>query len=338
MRIRKLSALFMGLFLVLPLAVPASDNLGKVRFHEYPGSIIHLATWAMVENNICEKHGIECERVLLANGPLAQQAAAAGSVDIIMSSADVMMQAVSRGHDLQMLGTEVSNNVYSFTARSGLDVPESSYPENVRALGELSRLRVGVTARGSATEMYARALLEGAGVNPDSATYVAVGAPNTAYSALLSQQVDVVLSWDPIPALCQVTDNCRVLVDMRRGEGPEMLRAMNGGFVVWQARTRYIEQNKEKIDAFLRANAEAKAWVADEDNFDEVMALARRNFEPGQVGDVDKFMDLVVRESIEQLGSTFDRSVVDGFNNFLTTYGLIDEPLDVNAIVYDDAP
>lgn len=317
--------------------VVSAQSLGTVRFHEYPGSIAHIGSWAMVEHGFCEKHNIKCERVLLPNGPLAQQAAAAGGVDIINSSADVMMQAVSRGHSLQIIGTLASNNVYSLAVRADLPDTADGYPENVQALKDVRNLKIGVTARGSATEMYARALLDGAGVSPDTATYVAVGAPNTAYAALVAKQVDAILSWDPIPAMCVATGNCRVLVDLRKGEGPAALTAMNGGFVVWQATSDFVQKNQAKVDAFLSAYAEAVAWVKDPKNRAEVEALVRKNFKPGDVPNQQAFMEQLLNETLALIGSSFDPGVIDGFNQFLMRWKLIEKPLPVEAIVYEKA-
>ena len=107
------------------LLVPASPALSQqqlttVRYQEYPGSNLHLVNWIMKEKGFCEKHQLKCETVLLANGPLAQQAAAAGSVDLIVSSMDVMLPAVANGNDLMALGTLVTNNAYVLAVRSDL--------------------------------------------------------------------------------------------------------------------------------------------------------------------------------------------------------------------------
>lgn len=331
-----------GIALGFALSAQTAPSLAQakqiVRFQEYPGSIVHIVNWAMVEKGFCDKQGIKCERVFLASGPLAQQAAAAGSVDLIFSSADVMMQAVSKGNDLQILGVEILNNVYSLSVAKDFPQPNraAGYPGNMK---DLKGAKIGVSARGSATEMYARALLSGGGVPPDSATYVAVGSPATAYAALAAKQIDAVLSWDPVPAICAAAQTCNVAVDLRKGEGPSEIKAMNGGFVVWQARREYVQKNEAAIDAFLRALAEATLWIQDPKNFPEVLELAKKNFKLGDgIPNRDKVLDQVVRESISQYGTKFDRNAVKGFNDFLLKNKMIDKPLDVNTLVYRKAP
>lgn len=319
------------------VALPSYAQKQVVRYQEYPGSIIHLANWAMKEKGFCEKQGLDCQAIMLASGPLAQVAAAAGSVDLIVSSMDVMMQAAAKGNDLMVLGSMITNNLYSLSVGASVAQPNraAGYPGNMK---DLADKRIGVSARGAATEMHAKALFAGAGVPSDKVVFIAVGAPPTAYAALAAKQVDAILSWDPVPALCKATMACNVAVDMRKGEGPPELKTMNGGFVVWQARREYVDKNEATIDKFLRAQEDAFAWLRDPKNLPEVIELARKNFKLGDVPNREQVIAQVVNESIAQYGATLDRKVVDGFNQFLVKNKLIDKPLEVNRLVYKNAP
>src|SRR5690606_982580 len=97
------------------MTVPALADTQVVRYQEYPGSILHLPNGVMREKGYCKQQGLDCQPVMLANGPLAQQAAAADSVDLIVSSMDVMLQAVAKGNDLMVVGPLVKNNIYSLS-------------------------------------------------------------------------------------------------------------------------------------------------------------------------------------------------------------------------------
>lgn len=308
----------------------------RVRYQEFPGSIVHLNNWVVAAKGICQKHGLTCEMIPLATGPLAQSAAAAGSVDLIMSSADVMMQAVANGNDLMILGTQLVNNPYILAVGSGVLQSPINFPSSLRAL---KGKKIGVSGRGSATEMYAKALLTEAGVSADEVTFLAVGVPATAYAALSVKQVDAALTWDPVPAICLATKACEVAVDMRKGEGPASMRAMNGGFVVWQARRDYVEKNAATIDKFLAAIYEGTLWMQDPKNFAEVLEIAKKNLKLGDtIPEREKVAEQIVRDAIPQFGTKLDRKVVDGFNNFLTVNKLIKEPLDGAKLVYKSAP
>lgn len=308
----------------------------RVRYQEFPGSIVHLNNWVVAAKGICQKHGLMCEMIPLATGPLAQSAAAAGSVDLIMSSADVMMQAAANGNDLMILGTQLVNNPYVLAVGAGVLQAPVKFPNSLSAL---KGKKIGVSGRGSATEMYAKALLTEAGVSSDDVTFLAVGVPATAYAALAVKQVDAALTWDPVPAICYATKACEIAVDMRKGEGPPSMRAMNGGFVVWQARRDYVEKNAATVDRFLAAIYEATLWMQDPKNFPEVLEIAKKNLKLGDaIPEREKVAEQIVRDAIPQFGTKLDRKVVDGFNNFLIANKLIKEPLDKAKIVYRNAP
>lgn len=327
--------LAMAACLGLPLRADAQTKQ-RVRYQEFPGSIIHLNNWVMVAKGMCEKHGLTCEVVPLASGPLAQSAAAAGSVDLIVSSADVMMQAVAAGNDLMILGTQLLNNPYVFAVGTGVLAEGAKFPDNLKAL---KGKKIGVSGRGAATEMYAKALLAEAGIGPEDVSYIAVGVPATAFAAMHAKQVDAALTWDPAPAICLATKACAMAVDMRKGEGPAAMRAMNGGFVVWQARREYVEKNSAIIDAFLRGLAEATTWMRDPKNFAEVLEIGKKNLKLGDnIPEKDKVAEEIIREAIPQFGTTFNRKAVDGFNAFLLANKVIAQPLDPVRLVYKNAP
>lgn len=329
--------LAMGLTLSVVSAQVAAQAPQVVKYQEYPGSIIHLVNWAMSEKGFCARQKITCSPVFLASGPLAQQAAAAGSVDIIFSSIDVMMQAVGKGNDLMVLGAQITNNIYSLSAGAHVPRPNAAagYPGNMQ---DLKGRKIGVSARGSGTEMYVKSLLSGAGMEPDSVIYVAVGSPNTAFAALAAKQVDAVLSWDPVPAMCAGSGVCKVMVDMRKGEGPPEVAAMNGGFVTYQARREYVEKNGPAIDAFLRASTEATAWTKDPKNFPAVMELAKSHFKLGDMPNRDQIFEQIVKDAVTAMGTGFDRKVINGFNDFLIKNKVLDKPLNPDTIVYKKAP
>jgi len=310
----------------------ANADLTVVRYQEYPGSIINMGTWVMREQGFCEKQGLDCQAMMLANGPLAQQAAAAGSVDLIVSSMDVMLQAADKGNDLVVVGPMMKNNIYSLSVRSDVPQPnrEKGYPENMK---DLVGKRVGVTARGSGTEMYVRTLLQGAGLGPTDVTYIGVGAPATAYSALMAKQVDAILSWDPVPAVCAATNTCNVAVNMSQDEGPDSVKAMNGGFVVWQARREYREKNEDVIRRFLKAQADAFEWLRDPANAPKVNELVTKNFKLGDIPKREEVTASVVKSMIDQYDTQFDPRALTGFNDFLVSNKLVSKPLQPERVL-----
>ncbi len=326
-----------GLSLAACAGLAQAQAGGTIRYHEYPGNILNLVTWAMVDKGFCEKERIKCQPVVLASGPLAQQAAASGSLDVIYTSADVMMQAVGKGNDLMIVGPQITNNLYVLVTRAELPLPNKAagYPANVR---DLKGLKIGVSARGSATELQMKALFTGAGLPGDSATYIAVGAPNTAYAALAAKQVDAALTWDPVPSICNATKACDVSVDLRKGQGPAELLSMNGTFVVWYARREFVEKNGPLVDAFVRSTAAATGWVKDPKNFAEALEIAKKRITLGDVPNKDEVLKEMVTGVIDLYGLGFKRSSIEAFHTFLLNAKVLDKPLNVDSLIYSKLP
>jgi ABC-type nitrate/sulfonate/bicarbonate transport system substrate-binding protein len=134
--------------------------------------------------------------------------------------------------------------------------------------------RIGVSARGSSSEKYFNAMLKDAGLKPEDVTYVAVGAPNTTYTALaVGRQIDAAIMFQPLPQLCQFNKNCETVIDMTIGEGPKSLQATIGANIVFAARKEMVESNPKLMEAFYAAMGDAAAWIHDPNNFDELVKI-----------------------------------------------------------------
>src|SRR5262249_38217429 len=157
-----------------------------------------------------------------------------------LASTDVIMQAAARGNDAQVVVGHSQNNLYTLLVRSDVPLPNraAGYPAVMR---DIKGLKVGVTARGAATEIQTRALLAGAGMNPDTdGTFVAVGATATSYPTMMAKQIDAAMGFEPFQTLCRTQKTCVVAVDLMAGEGPPELKALNGGFETYAASRKFI--------------------------------------------------------------------------------------------------
>lgn len=323
---------------VLSAQVSQAQDLKTVRYHEFPGSMSHLVNWVMREKGFCTKEGLKCEPVYLASGPLAAQAAAAGSVDVILSSVDQLFLAIANGNDLQLVSNQQPDHNWTFSVRKGFPQPNGAlgYPGN---MVDFKSAKIGVSARGSGTEMTAKSLFTNAGVSTSDVSFVAVGGPTTAYQALLAKQVDAVISWDPLPQVCNSSGKCDVVVDLRRREGPKELLAMNGIFNPWAARRSYIEAHGSVIDAYVRALGKAMEWVKDRRNYPEALEIARKHIKFGDiVPNSDQVMETSLKEMVASYGTKLDRGSVKGVNDFLMSHKMIGRPLDPEVVVYRNAP
>ena len=322
----------------LLLAFDAGDAFaaGQVlRSQVYPGSIVSLPSWVADEGGFCKAEGIECPATPIASGPLALQALAAGSLEVMFTSTDIIMQAASRGNDIVLIVGHSPDNIYELTMRKDLALKEQAYPAVMK---QFVGKTVGISARGSAVENQMRALLVGADLDPDSVTYVAVGSPNTAFPAMLSKQIEAAVMWEPFRTLCELKGICDVAVDMKKGDGPEILKSLNGGFETFAARRDFVSKNKAAIDAFIRAVTHGIAWMKKPENLAKVTEIAKHNSSLGDIENADAVLDKMVKAQIPTYGTTIDHNAIKAFAKFLVAIKLTPTEFDTSKFIYEGAP
>lgn len=315
--------------------IVANDQLLRIQI--YPGTILNLPIWVAADQGFCHAHGLRCEATAIPSGPLALQALAAGSLEIMYASSEVITAAASRGNDVQVFVGHSPNNIYTLNISNKVPLPHLSagYPAVMK---DLKGMRIGVTARGAGTELWTRALLLGAGMSPDDVTFVATGSPTTSYPTFVARQIDAGMMFEPFRTLCEVQKTCVVGVDMAKGEGPEDLRVLNGGFETFAARRVFIEANEVAIDAFIQAMTETIAWMQDPANFDKLMIITRKHLTLGDIPDADATLVQLVKTTTPKFGVKIDRRSIQGFSDFLMKYKLIDKPVSAATFVYSKAP
>lgn len=309
-----------------------------VRIQEYPGAILHISQWVAADRGFCEDHGIRCEMVQIPSGPVALQALAAGSLEVTFASTEVTMMAASRGNDVQLIVGHSPDNIYTLSVHKDVPLPNKvkGYPA---VMEDLKGLTVGVTARGAGTELQARGLFIGAGMDPDEVTYIGVGSPGTAYPSFLARQIDAAMMFEPFATICRLQETCIDVVDMVGGEGPPEISALNGAFQTYAARRDYIEKNPVVISAFIQAMTAATAWVTDPANFEELVEVVQGRFRLGSdIEDADNVLRELVRTNAPLYGVAIDRAAVKAFSDYLIQNELITDPVDPASFVYDKAP
>ncbi len=335
----------MSLVAMVP-AAHARDGKGAVakgetlRIQTFPGTVgagMSLL-WVAEEKGFCTAHGIKCQPVDIPNGALGLQALASGSIEIAMASTDVAMQAAARGADVQLIAGAHPGGIFSLLARKDLALPnkEKGYPS---VMQDLKGLKVGTAARGSSTEIWTRALLEGAGMKASDVTFVAVGGPATAYQAMALKQIDIVMSWEPFQTICAAQKTCTTVLELRDPKvGPPEIRALHGAFEQYSARSRFVKENKPAIDAFIAAIRDASVWAKNPANFEELYQMAKKRVKFSEIQDGDQLLrDLLARE-VRALDIYLDRSAVQANAAFLLKSGLISKAFDTKDFVYEGAP
>ncbi len=303
----------------------------------YPGSMLNVPLYAGVDQGFFEKHDLNVAIVAVPNGPLAQQALVTGDLDIAYGTSDPGMAAKSKGADTQIFLGLYNANIWALVVGNGVAVPDlsKSYPAIMK---DLKGRRIGVTGRGAASEFIVRSMFEDAKVNPDDASYVAVGGPASAYPALTANQVDAVLAFEPMITLVQTQRTGKVLLDFRKEEGPATLQKMNGAFVTFNTSRKFIDGNPGTIKAFQEAWIETVKWIQDSKNRTAAQIIIKKYVSIGSVPNADAVVDKLFEDNIKFFNWTVDRKAIAAYSDFLLKNKLIAKAVDPGSYVASVAP
>ncbi|HLX80429.1 MAG TPA: ABC transporter substrate-binding protein [Burkholderiales bacterium] len=324
--------------LALAFAGPAAGQ-GKgeaVKFQDYPGTGNMLVRIA-ISKGYCEKYGIKCAVQMIPSGPLGAQAMLAKSIESSFITPEIMIGAINKGAKMKMVtGGAVTNNAI-LIAGNHIETPNAAkgWPAFMQ---DLKGKKVGLPARGGAYEIMFTWMLNKAGMKAEDVVFVAVGAPNTAYGALMSKQVDGLVMFEPAGAICDLTKTCKVLW---RGtdKAPGELYALNGGASVLVFTQDYIDKNPQVIEAVIKAMKDADAFYNNPSNFDETVKISLSYFRL-EMPKGDEILTTVLRNAlaVHAYVATIDRKAVQAGLDYLLATRQIEKAPPLSELVYDKAP
>lgn len=318
-------------------ASPLASAQQTVKFMDIPGPGNMLVRVAIAKG-FCKQQGLTCELQMIPAAPLGVQAMMANTIDSAIAPLDVMIGAINNGTKMKMVTGSLVSNLLMLVTRNDMAAPNADKPWP-QYMSDLKGKRIGVTARGASTETGMRYLFSKAGLNPDDATYVAVGGAVTAYNALASKQIDAAMIVEPVGAICRVSKTCRVAWRGSENKEPAALYSLNGasnGLVFTQ---KFIDQKPDVIAAVIRAVKSSDAFINDPANFEEVVKIANSYFKFELPGG-----DEVMRSNLTQFikdrtySAAINREAIKGGINYLVEAKLINAPMAVSELVYDNAP
>jgi NitT/TauT family transport system substrate-binding protein len=206
---------------------------------------------------------------------------------------------------------------------------------------DMKGLKVGVSARGTSSEWLFNTMLADGGLKPSDVTYVAVGGPATAYTALvIGKQVDLVVMFQPLTQLCRFNKTCDTVVDLTQGEGPAKIKAQNGASVVFAMRGEMVKTNPQVVASLQAAFRDAAVWFNDPANFEELVKIFTPLISFGDLAGADQLR----REWIKSVLFAYSkdlavsRPALKAVIDYNTEAGLIDKPVTVEQMVTSATP
>ena len=315
-------------------------NGETLNIQQYAGTTGNMHAVIAKEKGFCKKYNFTCELKIINSGSLGLQTLVGKSIDVALTGTDLAASTINAGADLVIVGTSIKSTVLILTTRSDIPLPNKAkgYPA---VMADFKGLKIGVPARGSAAEVYMNVMLREAGLQASDVTYVGVGGPATAYSSMaVGKQVDAVILFEPIKALCNHTKACNVVVDLTIGEGPRLMREMASAGIPMIMRRDFVAASPALMAAFYAAMTDAAAWMHDPGNFDDVVKIYTPLISFGDIVGGDELRRSWLKTAIPTYSRdlSVDRKAVKATIDFGVEAKTLDRPVEVSRIVWDKAP
>ncbi len=315
-------------------------NGETMTLQNYAGTTGNLHAVVAARKGFCEKYNFKCEIKIINSSILGIQTLVGKSLDVAQTGTGLVAATNAAGADLVIVGNSLPGSVTFLAARADVPFPNKAkgYPA---VMADFKGLKIGVTARGSAEELFLNVMLKDGGLQPSDVVFVAVGGPATAYTSMvIGKQVDAVIMFEPVKALCNHTKACSVIVDMTEGEGPSIVKDIFGSGVPLVMRREYAEANPALMAAFYAAMTDAATWFNDPANFEELVQIYTPLIGFGDIPGANDLRRNWIKSVLPAYSKDLkvSRTAVKASIDFNVAVKILDRPLEVSKVLWDKAP
>jgi NitT/TauT family transport system substrate-binding protein len=242
--------------LAAPLARPAlAQSRAKVRFAGGGVALYgYMPFFVAIGQNLFAKHGIEAEIAQFPGGARAMQAVLGGSSDVACGYYEHTIQMAAKNAKLTAFVLQAQNSGLVLGVRKALG-------DKVKTIADLKGMKLGVSAPGSATHLFAMQLLAKAGLKPTDMPAIGVGTTQTAMSAFERGDIDALSLFDPIIADLEARGEVKILADARDTAGT--LSVFGGPYAsgCLYAETGWLPKNEAAARSAAAAILEAVTFL-----------------------------------------------------------------------------
>ncbi len=244
-------------FALLPVSAAQAQVQLKFGGTSSPPSMVEIPFYVALDRGYFKAEGLDVAVSAFTGDPIAQRALIAGEVDVVNTNLSTTIAAVSNGAAVKAIASQVTKLTYLFIARKG-----------IASVKDLAGKSIAVSAPGALSYHVPRMVLQKHGVNPDSATYVAVGSDTQRFQALAAGKADAsILHVARSIEASNDTANFVPIADIGK-ELPDLAQ------FYFSVTDKTLAERPDLLKRFLRANIKATRWVLD-NKADAVQAAMR---------------------------------------------------------------
>lgn len=280
-----------------------ADEEGEVEIEysiEMPGVIsyeLNLPTLVADSAGYLAEEGIEITEYVTGSGGTLRQAVIAGEYGVGLFATVHPVLAREGGSPWKAILATHNKEIFSLIVRAEL-------ADEVQSVEDLAGRRVGFSTPGAGSWFLGSALLQSAGLDPDTdLEYVSLGGdPGVIYTALREGEVDAFSSWEPTTTRA-INDGVAVpLVPIWEDDVHQEHIGEEALSLVLIAREDAIEEDPEFIQRLVDAHKRALEWIG-ESSAEEIVELVMNDSSTAELfSGLDQ--DLVV-EMVDRISSGF---------------------------------
>jgi len=220
---------------------------GKSLFYYLPLTIAEQKGYFKAE-------GLDVEILDFPGGARALQALIGGSVDVVSGAFEHTITQQAKGQNIEAV---VLQGKYAGIVLGMPKAKAAAY----KGPADLKGMKVGVTAPGSSTNMFVNILLAKAGLKPDAAAYVGVGAAAGAVAIMKKGELDAISNLDPVISMLEADGTIVPVVDTRTAKG--MADVYNGAYAagVIYLPVDFARKNPHTTQAIVNAMVRALRFI-----------------------------------------------------------------------------
>lgn len=235
-----------------------------------PGVIsyeLNLPTLVADANGFLADRGIEISNYVTGSGGTLRQAVIAGEYGVGLFATVHPVLARTGGSPWKAVFAAHDREIFSL-------IVNSEVADEVQSVEDLAGRRVGFTRPGAGSWFIGNAILQAAGLNPDTdLEYVAIGGdPGVIYTALQEGEIDAFSSWEPTTTRTIEDGVAEALVPMWEADVHEQYIGEKALSMVLIATEQQIEDDPEFVQNLVDAHVEAMQWMK-EASPDEIAEL-----------------------------------------------------------------
>jgi NitT/TauT family transport system substrate-binding protein len=236
-------------------AAPQAGAQTKVRLSVGGQSALYyLPLTVTAQLGYFKQEGLDVEISDLAGGARALQALMGGSADVVAGAFDHTIQMQAKNQPLVAVVTLGQFPGFVLALRA-------AKADGYRGPQDLKGMKIGITAPGSSTHFMVQYIMVRAGLKPDDASYISVGAGASAVAAIKRGEIDALVSVDPVINLLLSENAIKILYDTRTLEGTRQVFGGTYPAAVLYLTPTYAERNQQTVQKLVNASVRALKWI-----------------------------------------------------------------------------